>query len=137
MWVQKLREYLADLVDNIKNVLNNLRLRWLNMYSHNMGQAVDYFDLGMLDECYTRLRIILKIWPKNEYAMYLLGLVYVCGGEMEEALEYLSQIIGSDQERAQRLIRIVETGKGELLSKKYIENPDLDVIENEIKKILP
>jgi hypothetical protein len=101
-----------------------------------MSQAIDYFDIGMLDECHTRLKIILKIWPKNEQARYLLGLTCVCGEETEEALKYLNYVDGHYQEQAQRLIRIIESGMSELVVKKYLENTSLFAIENEIKEIL-
>jgi tetratricopeptide (TPR) repeat protein len=105
------------------------------MYSHNMGQAIDYFDLGMLDECYTRLRIILKLWPKNEHARYLIGLVCACAEEGEEALKHLNQLADPNHSQAQRLIRIIEAGMApELIAKKYLENSSLDAIENEIRK---
>ncbi|MDR2777839.1 MAG: hypothetical protein LBB24_03660 [Rickettsiales bacterium] len=135
MWVQKIKEYLGNLIGFVSAILNDLRVKWFNLYRNNISQAVDYFSLGMLYECHSRLKIILKMWPNDEHAKYLLGLFYVCVGEEQNAVKYLGQVNGFKRDQAQKLLSLIEAGKSGVVVEKYLENPSLEAVEGEIEKV--
>ncbi|MDR1426041.1 MAG: hypothetical protein LBI70_03585 [Rickettsiales bacterium] len=135
MWIQKIKEYLVKLVDSLKSTFSTIRSKWSNLYGNNLSQAIEYFDFGMPYECYSRLKIILKIWPNDERAIYLLGLLCVCVENDEEAMKYLSKLDSLGRESVQKLVRVVQMGKSGIIAKKYSENPNLDAVEYEISNI--
>ncbi|MDR2778558.1 MAG: hypothetical protein LBB13_03635 [Rickettsiales bacterium] len=135
MWFQKVRDFFNSCRNFLINGIENLRLKWSNLESNNIGQIMDYFEIGMFDECYSRLGIVLSIWPKNNHAKYLKGLLCILDGNHNKAKKYLRQVEGLKKDYAQKLLSIIDNDKFESIVSSYIEYHDLDSIENEIRNI--
>jgi tetratricopeptide (TPR) repeat protein len=136
MWFQKIRGFSTGIKDFLTDAVESVSLKWSNLESYNMSQVMDYFEIGMHDECYNRLKIILNIWPRNSLARYLIGLLYLFDGNHGKAKKYLGKVRGLKEDYAQKLLAIIDGGKSESIVSSYMEYHDLDSIEDEIRNIV-
>lgn len=135
MKIMKIREYITNLKVKVIEYFGNIKAKLNNLRGVNIGQAVDYFELGMLNECYNRLKIILKLWPNDDYAKYLMGLLYTINRDNDEALKYLESIEGFKKSYSEKLVNIIRSNKSEKLINAYQESFNLHNVENKISEI--
>lgn len=129
MVIGKIKKYLKDSIAKAKVVLAETKIKVRNLKDNNIYLATDYFEYGILGECKNRLKIILRLWPNNDYAEYLLGLVYILNRENEKAIKYLKKVKGEKQGYAAKLIDIIGNNKAEKIIDVYKANQSLSNLE--------
>jgi hypothetical protein len=135
MWFQGIRNLFGNFKNFLAAAVDSVLLKWSNLESYNMGQAMDYFEIGLCDECYNRLKIVLSLWPKNNYARYMMGLLCIFDENYEKARKYLEQVDGPRKDNAQKLLAILRSGKSGSIVSSYREYHDLASVEDEIRSI--
>lgn len=132
MIIDKIRKYLKEFIAKAKVILVETKIKFKNLKDNNIYLATDYFEYGILGECKNRLKIILRLWPGNDYAEYLLGLVYILNREDAKAIEYLKKVEGEKQKYAVKMIDIIDNNKVEKIIDIYKSNQNLSNLENTI-----
>lgn len=134
-YITNIRLFFKNFIDRIKGSINSLLAKIFHLRESNLSQAVDFIELGMTDEAFNRLRIILTLWPDEEQAKYLMGLLNIFARENEKALKYFNEIKNYKIPYIHKLIGIVEKNKYEKIIDVYKETFSLYEVENEIYKI--
>lgn len=135
MFIGKIRKYLKESIDNIKLVLSETKVKIRNLEENNIDLATDYFEYGILGECKNRLKIILRLWPNDSYAKYLLSLVYILSRENNKALKYLESVVGEKQKYARKLVDIINFNKSEKIIDAYKVDQNLSNLESIIDNV--
>lgn len=135
MKVTKIRNYLKTLKLKISNSFKEIKIKVNNLRGVNICQAIDYFELGMLSECHNRLKIILKLWPDDDYAKYLTGLLYTINRDNDDAIKYLESVKDFKKDYSEKLINIIRSNKSEKIINMYQESFNLYDVENKISEI--
>lgn len=135
MYIDRIKSFVKKIFDQIKSVIDDTCIKTFNLRGNNINQAIDFFELGMLDESYNRLKIILTLWPDDDYAKYLLGLLYIFDRNNEKSVQLLKTVKAYRVDYAKKLISIIEANKVEKIIDKYLETLSLYEVENEIYKI--
>lgn len=130
-----LKEYLDEFWNYVRSTLSQVKNKLENLEENNIDLAIDYFEYGILNECKSRLKIILRLWPNDNYAKYLLGLVYMLYREDEKALKYLKDVNGEKQKYAEKLINIINFNKTEKVIDIYKINQELFKLESAIDNV--
>lgn len=121
-------KYKYEIKDNVKTFVAKV----FNIKENNLTQAIDFIEVGMLDEGFNRLRIILTLWPNNENAKYLMGLIYIFMRENEKAIKYLKDIEYYKIDYIEKLINLAENNKTERVIEAYKKNFSLYDVEGEV-----
>lgn len=135
MKITKIRGYISNLKIKVVEYFGNVKTKVNNLRGVNIGQAVDYFELGMLNECHNRLKIILRLWPNDDYAKYLMGLLYTINRDNDDALKYLESVKDFKKSYSEKLINIIRSNKSEKVINAYQESFNLYNVENKISEI--
>lgn len=135
MVIGKIKKYLKDSIAKAKVVLAETKIKVRNLKDNNIYLATDYFEYGILGECKNRLKIILRLWPNNDYAEYLLGLVYILNREDEKAIKHLKKVKEEKQKYATKLIDIIGNNKAEKIIDAYKANQSLSNLESVIDNV--
>lgn len=135
MVIGKIKKYLKDSIAKAKVVLAETKMKAKNLKDNNIYLATDYFEYGILGECKNRSKIILRLWPNNDHAEYLLGLVYILNRENEKAIKHLKKVKEEKQKYATKLIDIIGNNKVEKIIDTYKANQSLSNLESVIDNV--
>ena len=135
MAIKEIKEDIKNIFENIKFVFSESKEKIKNLEENNMDLAIEYFEYGIVDECRNRLKIMLRLWPKNNEVKYLMGLVCILYRDNDNALKYLSEVKEEKQEFAEKLINIINFNKAEKIIDAYKEKQDLSNIESVIGNV--
>ena len=135
MYIKRVKGIIDNLVDKIRDFFKDVYLSLYFLKENNIAQAVDFFEVGLLEECKNRLRIAIKLWPKDDYIKYLLSIVYLLSRDRNDAIELLKTINNFNKKRVDKMIILLEKDKIKRVIDKYIDTFNLYEVENEIDKI--
>ena len=135
MIIDRIRKYFKESMSKTKVVLAETKTKVKNLKDNNIYLATDYFEYGILGECENRLKIILRLWPNDDFAEYLLGLVYILDREDAKAIKYLEKVKGEKQKYAVKLIDMMNSNKIEKIIDSYKADQNLSNLENTIYAI--
>lgn len=133
--------------NNIKNVINtsflklketyeSVRLKTFLLENNNLSVAFRFFNMGEVNECINRLKIIGKLWPDNETARYLLGVCYILVRKCDKAVEVFENLKDYKPDMVEILLKLAKENKSKKVIDSYLESEfSLTGIEDEIKKI--
>lgn len=134
-FIGKMRVFASNCSRKFRQEINALVGKFSYLKINNLAQAIEFLELGMVDESQRRLKIILTLWSKEEQAKYLIAIVNVLLRENDKALRYLNEIKEYKVDCAKKLINIIEQNKFEKIIETYKETYSLSDIEDEIYKI--
>ncbi|MDR1499276.1 MAG: hypothetical protein LBS34_03240 [Rickettsiales bacterium] len=132
---EKIKNSIGVMDNTVSEVFRKIKVRTPNLKGYNMTQAVDYIELGMVDEAYNRLKIIIKLWPDDDYAKYLMGLLCIFIRDNKKALKFFGDIKDFRNDQVKRLVKVIEANRVEKIIERYRSTLNLYEIENEIQKI--
>lgn len=135
MYVEKVRYFYNKIKTVAISKFDNIKLYCSFLKENNVAQAFDFFEIGLLDECANRLSIIVKLWPDDQRAKYLLSIVYVINKERVKAYKLLKTIENYEPQRVEKMIHIILNSRLDRIFDKYVETFNLQEVEREIDKL--
>lgn len=134
-YINNIRTLIEKYKYKAQDTFKTFMAKVFNIKENNLTQAVDFIEVGMIDEGYNRLRIILTLWPNNENAKYLMALIHIFIRENEKALKYLREIEYYKVDYINKLIELVEKNKTERIIETYKNTFSLYDVESEVYAI--
>lgn len=135
MYMDKIRVISDKIKNKIGQLFKNIKIHISFLKENNMAQAIDFFEVGVLEECKNRLKIILKLWPNDESAKYLLSIVYLISRDREKAIKILKTIKYYKKDRVEKMILMLEKDRIKKVIDEYIKSFSLEKVESEIDAI--
>lgn len=135
MYIEKVRNYYNKIKTITIAKFNDVKLYFSFLKENNMAQAFDFFETGLLDECENRLRIIVRLWPDDQQAKYLLSVVYVIERERIKAHKLLKSINNYEPQRVEKMLYIIKNSRLDRIFDKYVKTFNLQEVESEIDKL--
>lgn len=135
MYISKIRNFFSLARRNFSKIYQNIKIQFLFLKENNLAQALDYFELGILDECKNRLKIMTKMWPDDEYVKYLLSIVLLLNRDRYSAIKLLNSIKDYKPYITDKLIKLLEQDRILKIIRVYEDTHDLIKVENEIEAI--
>jgi hypothetical protein len=137
IYLEKIRELLYNLKAAVRELWFRCKSRWNNLEALNLGQAIDYFEAGLLAEARQRLNIFVLLWSRNDYGHYLLGLVHILEEHYTKARQQLKLVKNFHQQQAQKLLQLVDKREQiQLLLDSYLESFHLNDLHHVIDELV-
>lgn len=84
-----------DLISSQIEEIAIIRRKIKDLKNTNIQLGIKHFDLGFLDDCIFRFKIVKRIWPEAAVANYYLGRSYVEKFQYEKASPYIDEYLKS------------------------------------------